>query len=349
MEEPVPARASGNRGVDQAGRRDHERFPVPSFAGDRRGSAVLPPAGHAAAPDRTRPPARHIGRQRGDLPHPHRLPPAGGDVGAPKEARNPRPEPSAAAPRAAGVLGLRLPGRGSRAGRPLGRHDHHRGPPVAPAGRPRPRGRLDRDASPHARGKADGDPFPLLPPVLRRDLFPHRELRHTAGGGRRGLANAGDLVGEGGRGGRDRRVPRDAAGIRRLFPGGPLRRDLVERPVRADPRDGGSRRGGDRGGRGGVRRRSARPGGPNRSGRTDGRTDRCWIGCQGPARGASPFLRRGLRDRPFPWRRPGRGRSFSFAAAGGRGQRPSSPPRSFSAGSTLPMPRSPRGIFPSRR
>ena len=69
----------------------------------------------------------------------------------------------------------------------------------------------------------------------------------------------------------------------------------------------------------------------------------------GPARGASPFLRRASRDRPFPWRRPWRGRSCSFAAAGGRGPRPSSPPRSFSAGSTPPMPRSPGGIFPSRR
>jgi len=35
------------------------------------------------------------------------------------------------------------------------------------------------------------------------------------------VADAGDLVGEGGRGGRDRRVPRDSAGIRRLFPGRP--------------------------------------------------------------------------------------------------------------------------------
>ena len=346
--EPVPARSSGNGGMGQAGRRDHERLPVPAFAGDRRGSTVLPPAGHAAAPDRSRPPARHIGCQRGDLSHHHRFPPAGGDVGTPKKARNSRPQPSASAPRAAGVLGLRLPRGGSNAGRPIGRDDHHRGPPVAPAGRPRPRDRLDRDASPHARSKADGTRFPLLPPVLRRDVFPHRELRRSAGGGRRGLANAGGLVGEGGGGGLDGRVPRDAAGIRRLFPGGPFRRDLVERPVRADPRDGGSRRGGRRGGRGGVRDRFARPGGPRRRERTDGRT----VAAGSPVRVRRGMLpRSSVRDRmagPFHGDGRGAGRSCSFAATGGRGLRPSSPPRSFSAGSMPPMSRFPGTIFPSR-
>ncbi len=192
MAEPVSARAAGNGGVGQAGRRNHERLPVPSFARHRRGSSVLSPSGHATAPYRPRPPARHIGRQRGDLPHPHRLPPSCGDVGVPKEARNPRPEPSAVAPRAARVLGLCLPGRGSHAGRPLGRDDHHRGPPVAAAGRPRPRDRLDRDASPHALQQSRRRSFlrrsscPTARPFSSSRIAAPRR-RKGKGGGERGL------------------------------------------------------------------------------------------------------------------------------------------------------------------
>jgi len=69
----------------------------------------------------------------------------------------------------------------------------------------------------------------------------------------------------------------------------------------------------------------------------------------GTGAGCFPVPPSGIVDRPSRWWRPSRGRSCSFATAGGRGPRPSSPPRSFSAGSTPPMPPSPGGIFPSRR
>ena len=139
------------------------------------------------------------------------------------------------------------------------------------------------------------------------------------------------------------------AGLRRLFPGGPLGRDPVERPVRADPRNGGSRRGGRRGGRRGVRRRSARPGGPRRRGRVDGRAEAAGPAVRG-RRGVLPGPSVGHRGTgPFDGGGRGGDDRCSFAAAGGRGPRPSSPPPSFSAGSMPPMPRSPGGIFPSRR
>jgi len=157
MENLFP-RARRETGSGSAGRRDHERFPVSSFAGDRE----VPPYSHPLVTLLRRPASRTCSPYRASTWRSSTSSPSsscGRRMGASEEARIPDLNLLASAPRAAGLLGLRLPG-----GAPT--------PAVRSAGmitiavllwrrlESAPRGSHGPDASPHACRVADGDRSP---------------------------------------------------------------------------------------------------------------------------------------------------------------------------------------------